>query len=265
MSFVVTSSNIRDLDVTQASVYMDACFILAALNIDDNRHDRVMDVLDRLSDRGVRWVTSNHISSEVVDNLFKIKVLRALQIYHEKIAYLQGRHKGVLTKQDRMELVDENAARDFYNLLRKHGLLNFRGKYAQGNAYEIVKFIKRFPHLRRTLQVYYKSAVTTYRGFIRMLADYDIRAEHAPSDQSIELLALAYTHLHRLDMPDALHLAVARWSDCDYFLTLDGDFESAYFEEDTLQDSADPQIEELLQVKPPHMEQDRILTILKIA
>lgn len=44
--FVVSSDDIDQIDFKQASVYMDACFVLAYLNPEDTRSDRADDAID---------------------------------------------------------------------------------------------------------------------------------------------------------------------------------------------------------------------------
>lgn len=225
MGFVVTADNILNEEVTQASVYLDACFILAAINIDDHRYELVMKVLDHMADQGIRLVTNAHVTSEVVSNLLKIKILRALQVYHEYISIPPNRQRPLTAEQNK-ELIHFAATKAIYDQAKAKGFLNVDNRRKVNcNPYNLLKFLKQLPRQRVLLAHFYKSAQSTYREFKELLRDYGFTIEYGVAGEDTELLALAYTHLYQLDMPDALHLACARWERCDLFLTLDGDFE----------------------------------------
>lgn len=225
MGFVVTVNNILHEDVTQASVYLDACFILAAINVDDHRHDLVMRVLDHMTDQGIRWVTNTHVSTEVVNNLFKIKILRALQLYHEYVTIPVHRRRP-LTAEQNDELIDLQAIKAIYHQAKATGYLTSgRNNTVRVNPYDLMKFLKQLPRQRLLLSSFYKSARSTYLGFKELLEDYGFTIDYGFLDENIEGLALAYTYLYQVDMADAVHLASARWYQCDLFLTLDSDFE----------------------------------------
>ncbi|UTW70109.1 hypothetical protein KHA80_05395 [Anaerobacillus sp. HL2] len=48
-SFIIDSNDVIYEDFSQASVAVDACFLLAYLDADDSRGDRVAELLDKWS------------------------------------------------------------------------------------------------------------------------------------------------------------------------------------------------------------------------
>jgi hypothetical protein len=54
--FVVSSEQITNINFEQASVYVDACFVLAYLNPDDNRSDKAADALDTIPRNRARLI-----------------------------------------------------------------------------------------------------------------------------------------------------------------------------------------------------------------
>lgn len=228
MRFVVESGKINHLDIHQASViYMDACFILAAINYEDGRHDCVMDALEHLADKDAQIVVNSHVNVELLRNLLGIKLLRAIEVHHQKVATVP--QTPILSPENQNELVDPAAAEMIYNVVKKNDLLTIRGRKVTGNPYQIIKFVKQYFHQRQLLKSFYKNTEDTYTEFLKLLSDYGINVLTVSVDSQMNDTARAYTTLFSIDIADALHLAIARWSGCDMILTLDGDFEVATY------------------------------------
>jgi signal-transduction protein with cAMP-binding, CBS, and nucleotidyltransferase domain len=83
MSGILSFNEIMDEDFKQASVYVDACFCLAYIDPLDSRGDKVAEIIDKWSSENVECVyISNHVMSEIVNNLFKSNILYILELYH---------------------------------------------------------------------------------------------------------------------------------------------------------------------------------------
>jgi predicted nucleic acid-binding protein len=234
MGFVVAAESLLLEDVTQAStVYLDACFLLTAMSPDDNRYDKVMDVLDHLADRGITWITNSHITNEVISNLYKMTILRAIEVYYELRVATPANRQRPLTAEQQSEIVNISTTQSIYNLAKSRDFITInRGRLQCNNIPSLVKFLKQIPAQRKLLRQYAVKAEELYRRFLTLLQDYGFTITFVPIDEEINDLAFAYTRLFGLDMSDALHLAISRWYDCDKLLTLDGDFEHGIYVEE---------------------------------
>lgn len=91
---------------TQASkYYVDACFLLTMTQANDSRYQAVIDFIRESGKSNVTYTISNHVYTEVYNNIFKFIVKRALStfrryqsIIHKKMEELTLflRKKGVI-------------------------------------------------------------------------------------------------------------------------------------------------------------------------
>lgn len=91
---------------TQASkYYVDACFLLTMTQANDSRYQAVIDFIRESGKSNVTYTISNHVYTEVYNNIFKFIVKRALStfrryqsIIHKKMEELTlfPRKKGVI-------------------------------------------------------------------------------------------------------------------------------------------------------------------------
>ncbi|NNU83783.1 hypothetical protein ETC05_07930 [Geobacillus sp. BMUD] len=83
MSFVMTYQEVLNENFGQASIYIDACFILSYMDSDDPRGDKVCEILQKWDHEGIHKLgISTHVFGEVLHNLFIQEVLLPLETYH---------------------------------------------------------------------------------------------------------------------------------------------------------------------------------------
>ncbi|MED4353583.1 PIN domain-containing protein [Schinkia azotoformans] len=217
MSSIIQYEDVFLQDFSQASVYVDACFILAYMDSTDPRGDNVSLILEKWKSDGIKQIgISNHVIAEVLHNLFKQEVLLALEIYHKKIV---SKNKKQLIFDS--EILEEGAS--FLYSICKKNIPHFYKKGFNINVSELIKDAKRFESQRHKLQPFYNNALTRYNEFIAGIQK-EFKIEFLNSNEEIQELSKAYMRLFQLESYDAFHYAVAQYYQYTYFATLDGDF-----------------------------------------
>ncbi|HWL25816.1 MAG TPA: hypothetical protein VNR38_19050 [Ureibacillus sp.] len=82
--FIIDSTDATFVDFNQASIAIDACFLLAYLDTDDPRGDKVSLLLDRWSKEKINeLVITNKVAAEIIHNLFKNKIRDIIYLIHK--------------------------------------------------------------------------------------------------------------------------------------------------------------------------------------
>lgn len=215
-------SNIR-----QASVYVDACFILSFLDEDDKRSDKVASLIDAWREKDVRMGISTHTFAEVVGVLTKNMVERSLNIYMDNLECIESEEGlSCLVEDDRRDIISIKAARNLYRIYQ----YIIRKRQESGNtnkeifAKELLKVGKGHDKRRELLGEYYIHSVQVFEEFLYSMEEYfDIQIEILAADYDTMIAASQYITLYQLESYDAMHLALAR-NKYDFFVTLDKDF-----------------------------------------
>ena len=214
------------LSIQQASIYVDACFILAFLDEDDPRSEKVANLINAWMEKEIKIEISSHTFTEVVGILMKNKVERALKIYRDNMENIKSNGIECLSEDDRRDIVSIEASCNLYKIYEY--IIERRMKAGDNStdvyAKELLKVGKRHTERRNGLTTYYINAVKTFEEFIYSMEDYfGIKIEYVSSDKEAIEDAAQYIYLYQLDSYDAMHLAIAR-KKCDYLVTLDRDF-----------------------------------------
>jgi predicted nucleic acid-binding protein len=219
MSFVLTYEDALHESFQQASIYIDACFILAYMNSDDSRGDKVCQILEKWHGEGITKLgISSHVFGEVVHNLFIQEILLPLEIYHKK--QLNPRLKSHPDYQ--LGKLEESVS-FLYGVWRKV-IPRFYKKDFNVNISDLIKSVKtNYPSQRSKLQIFYNNAIDRYNEFLSGIRN-DFTIEFLDTNSDIQDLALSQMRLLQLEAYDALHYAIAMYNGYDYFATLDGDF-----------------------------------------
>ncbi|MFC0296452.1 hypothetical protein [Geobacillus jurassicus] len=147
MSFVMTYEDAIDEHFGQASIYIDACFILSYMDSDDRRGDKVCEIPQKWHNEGVAKLgISTHVFGEVVHNLLIQEILLPLEIYHKNQSNLRpkSRHNHHLGEL-------EESVSFLYNVWKKH-IPSFYKKNVSINISELIKLVKmNYPHQRNKL------------------------------------------------------------------------------------------------------------------
>lgn len=219
MRIVLDFNDIKHINYHQASINLDACFILAYFDFNDYRGDRVAEILNKWSkDKVKNLVISTYVLGEVIHNLFKNLIREDIvNLNNKNYSELVGDVKTV----DRMLKI---VPKDYKNYFKKTDVLNI-------NVDTLMKEFKRlYPSNRVGLDIYYNEAVDKFSEFINYLYnDLNIEVITPPSDTTTKDLALLNMRIQQLSIYDAYHIAITSQYQFDYFATLDGDFEQNYY------------------------------------
>jgi len=237
MDFIIGGEQVDQVDFSGASIYLDACFVLAFLDLDDNRRHEVARVLDVWSDHpGVILGVSNHTVAEVINRLFQMKILGALEVYHQNNKLINQTRDGFnkLSSNQKMRLLDLDGARFLYGLAKHEDIIRFYNKNinVSVNVMELIKLAKKDEDKRNKLDVFYQAAVDTYEEFVQKMVDelgFEV-VEILDSTADISYpAAKIFMQQFQLDIIDSFHLAIAQENEYNYLATLDGDFVNNFY------------------------------------
>lgn len=230
MDFIIDSEQMDSEDFSGASIYLDACFILAYLDKTDHRRYDVARVLDVWSDyEDVVLGMSNHTVAEVINRLFQMRILGALQVYHENNKLLNQTKNGYekLNAQKKEQLLDLDGARYLYGLAKKSEILKLYNKEVSVKISELIKLAKEDEKNRSKLDVFYNVAVDTFEAFVHCMKEElhfrDVEILDSLAQPHYQI-AKSNMRIMQLDIIDSFHLGIAQHNFYDFLATLDSDF-----------------------------------------
>lgn len=229
MEFVIDGKQINSVDFTGASIYLDACFVLAYLDKSDHRRYEVGRTLDLWADHeDVTLGMSNHTVAEVINRLFQMIILGSLQVYNENNKLINQTRNGYdkLSPREKEKLIDLDSARYLYGLAKKEDILRFYHKEVVVNITDLIKIAKTNEAKRSKLNVFYDLAVKKFEMFIDgMRDDLGFQVEFLDSNANPHYsVAKNNMRFMQLDITDSFHLAIAQSNGYNYLATLDSDF-----------------------------------------
>ncbi|MGP7818602.1 hypothetical protein [Niallia sp. 01092] len=232
--YIIDYTEVQYVNFNQASIAVDACFLLAYLDVDDQRGDKVSELLAKWAEEEIsELVITNKVAAEVVHNLFKNIIREILFLVHKMN---KNRYK---PSDEELELLgDLKTARNLAGYVPEQKLDKL---VRSGELYHSIESIlKDFKtnnsRNREGLHTYYNHAVSTFQGSIRDLSNELGLKISTPSfeEHDIQELALNIMRIQQLDVYDAFHIAYSSSHGCHYFATLDSDFIHTYYTEDTI-------------------------------
>ncbi|MGN8843197.1 hypothetical protein ACTNDN_10295 [Niallia sp. HCP3S3_B10] len=232
MDYIIDAEQMNNENLFKASVYLDACFILAYLDKTDLRKLDVADTLDIWAENEVKLGYSNHTFTEVTNRLFQMLVLGSLQVYHEKKQLLNNTRNGFdkLSDEEKGKLINLDSARYLYRVAKDEDILRFYNREVAANVGELIKRAKEDQNKRYLLDIYYHLALGIFNNFIRkMREELEFEVELLSDGFEENELAKVHMQLTQLDSTDSVHLAIARINEFDYLATLDSDFVHDYY------------------------------------
>nr|WP_240948481.1 PIN domain-containing protein [Bacillus sp. RO1] len=210
----------------QASVYyIDACFLLTLSQPKDNRHLSVKEFIKDSGENNVTFAISNHVYTEVYNNIFKFIVKRALSTYlkyQQRIHKANGKTRFIPTNE--MDHLIDLEAVQFINREARQNLSYYNNNPENIFVPDLMKVAKEKPLRSHLLDCFYQKAKDIYDGLILILQMQGVNVLHLSSTSSDFNVAINYQLNYQLDSTDALHLAIAVNNNCAKFITLDGDF-----------------------------------------
>lgn len=211
---------------TQASkYYVDACFLLTLTQPNDSRYQTVIDFIQESGENSITYAISNHVYTEVYNNVFKFIIKRALSTFlkhqrkihnkHGKIDFLSDKEKDYLIELEAVQYLNKTAAHYFDHYNRDPEKL-----YIQ----DLIKVAKLNENKVHLLDCFYNKAKDLYDGIILIIESQGVNFSHLDSNGDDLQNAINYQLNYQLDSSDSLHLAIAINNGCGKFVTLDGDF-----------------------------------------
>jgi predicted nucleic acid-binding protein len=224
---VLDYQEILDVNFGQASICVDACFILAFLDSNDARGDAVGNVLVKWQQDGIEKIgIPVQVFMEVVHNLMKNSVLKAVKsaAKHQNTI---GRGRKILLSHEEKALSQMGFSKALLRFTPKEAVQRIlQGKSLAHPVSEIIKDFKRtLPDRRTELTPLYQESVKVINGFIETLTnDFEFKVDILGIDIDSKDAAVSYMSLFQLEIFDAMHLASTYFHSYDYFATLDRDF-----------------------------------------
>lgn len=221
-------------DFAQASVYPDACFLLAFLDYDDVAGEIVEETLNIWKNHGIKYMgISNHTMSEVVQFLYTGLMINVIYT-----AYRKNVKKEILTADEDILLGDGIAAMRLMNIIGVKKLrLMEQGRFNLG-VYQIKEAIKIYKSRyqdRETLNVFYERILDNYNDLFHSIEqDFGIEVLYLISNEEVTYTAQEFMRNFQLEISDSIHLAIAKEHKVDYFFTLDGDYVHNLYENEEM-------------------------------
>ncbi|PFI60710.1 hypothetical protein COI68_26020 [Priestia megaterium] len=222
-------SKLNEIEVNGASIYVDACFILAYLDSTDNRGDTIGSALYNWKNRGFTIGISNHTFGEVINTLLKMVILRSYNVFEKNKEKLVKEGETSLTPDERKKLISLESAQLVNNIINSNNDIRTFTENKNQLSFNVTTVLKRIkeqkPLERNKLDNYYQKALEEYEDFLHYLEEnLQIEIDIVDSTEKAHDLAYDYIHDYQIEPIDALHLAIAKSKNFDYFATLDGDF-----------------------------------------
>ncbi|WP_270182939.1 hypothetical protein [Alkalihalobacillus sp. CinArs1] len=230
------------LNIGQASIYLDACFLLKLADKSDPLHNDIVQLAKSWGSNDSIVGISSHVYGEVVHNLFIRIVLEAI--------YLREKQKqgATLTTRQVNKIVDtslvdrligscspgELAQYVSHVDLTLRRITNNRNvrfsMYNRGmNITYLIKGLKRNPDYiesyRGSIKKFYEKASALFDTLMyTVVKGYKLRVSMERSDLSCIQRAKYNIDWYQLDAHDAIHLAIAMKNGYEYFVTTDSDY-----------------------------------------
>ncbi|QWU18564.1 hypothetical protein SAMN04487895_10376 [Paenibacillus sophorae] len=229
---VISYEDARTISFHQASVNIDACFLLAYIDSDDSRGDKVAEILDQWSDDGIEHIgISNHVVGEVIHNIFKNRIRQVLSLAYKKYKSSRTKRPYTFNKEEESIIGDYRTADYMRSIVPERALENLISRNELSYSIEILlkEYKSRYPTYTEHLTQYYSDSTLKFNETINGLRnDLGIPIIFPYSDESVMWEAFESTSTEQLGIYDAFHMAISRHHNFDYFATLDGDFVSNY-------------------------------------
>ena len=157
----------------QAFYYLDACFILAYLDSDDVRGEKVAEMLDEWSENKSKVCISNQTFIEVCHTRFKRNIIQAIELVDRNHAKIQKYGMHSLSSDTLHLMVEPNSAEYLHSIAKKNKYFQNRNKFV-GDVNELVKIVKERMQGRQHLKSFYQSAVDKYNEFNKLLIELEV-------------------------------------------------------------------------------------------
>ena len=209
------------VDFSQASVYLDACFLLAYYDVENVRGDKASRMIERWEQAKIAKVgISNHTFTEVINHLFNARIVCAMVMQRK------------LNKNLPLALDDDISIIGDRRLMNR--LIQLAGEsrvdaYLAGETVRfyvpgLIKRIKAERISRAHLDFHYNAAVNDFRDLLNIFTLKNIPLHILDSGAVDQHLASSFMRTLQLDAPDAIQFAVATNSGYSHFITMDRDF-----------------------------------------
>ncbi|MCR2823649.1 hypothetical protein [Lederbergia panacisoli] len=204
-------------------------FYFNLLDKSDNRRPDVARVLDTWAEYPeVTLGISNHTVAEVINRIFQMLILGALQVFHENNKLINQTKNGYekLSVKQKEQLLNLDSARYLYSVAKKEQIMRLYNNEVNVNISELIKIAKENEIKRNNLDIFYNHAINVFESFTNgMSLDLEFNIDILDSKYEPHYqVAKSNMRLLQLDIIDSFHLAIAHSNDYDFLATLDSDF-----------------------------------------
>ena len=217
----------------QASVFLDACFLLVFSDASDPRNMSVEKLVLHWAGNGIKKVgISSHVYGEVVHNLFKRQIMEALYLAGEELLYGRKLSAEQQLQRGDLELADQMVALVGVSKVRalvRHVRSGRPVSRFHVNVPRLIKQIKEDPmyvtRYRRSLSGHYEWTKNVFPNVVHTLTamGIDVQWETFLPEKDrpdVEFILSSY----QLDVHDAIHFAISKNRGYQYLATLDKDY-----------------------------------------
>ncbi|MDR7237326.1 type II toxin-antitoxin system VapC family toxin [Neobacillus drentensis] len=222
--------------ILQASIYyVDACFLITLSQPKDNRNATVTQFIEDAGQDNATFAISNHVYTEVYNNIFKFIVKRALSTYrrHQTTIHKANGKTHSIPAAEVAHFIDLQAVQ-YLNKVASRNFTFYKSNPENLFVPDLFKVAKQDASKIQLLDCFYKNAKDMYDALLYIINSQGVAIKHLDSTQKDHTDALTLQLDYQLDSTDAHHLAIAINNGCDKFITLDGDFNHPNFVVNTL-------------------------------
>jgi predicted nucleic acid-binding protein len=209
------------VDFSQASVYLDSCFLLAYYDVENERGDKASRMIEWWEQAKIAKVgISNHTFTEVINNIFNARIVLAMAMQRKL-----NKNLPLAPGDDTSKIGDSRLMNRMIQLAGESRV----DAYLAGEAVRfyvpgLIKQIKDERYYRTHLDFHYNVAVNEFRDLLNIFTLKNIPLQILDSGAIDQHLASSFMRTMRLDAPDAIQFAVATNSGYSHFITMDRDF-----------------------------------------
>ena len=228
------------LQIMQASIYLDACFLLILSDTSDPRYSNIKNLTQTWGINGNHVGISNHVYGGGKNTIFFRQIFEVLYLRTKELA------GAALTSNQLSKIGDRGLADKLITLAGTRGVreyVNYVDDIMAGRARRIdsiyqfhrlrissiIKQLKKDANYistyRTHLNFHYEAAADLFDVVIKLLKiGYNLDFSWESSDENLVSKARNHISWYQLDAHDAIHFAVARTNGYEFIVTTDSDY-----------------------------------------
>lgn len=224
-------NEIEQLDFSEASIYLDACFIIKVLEDESSLRKKVNSLLAKWSRLNVDIFLSPFTASEVIHALLKRNIYSAIEMEYKKTNNMP------MSNWEKMRYHTYPSSALLYHHVEERVLNQFI-RAPRSSFIDVASLLKRVKNSCKdgeleSLSFYYTHAVETFDALLKTWEHLGLTNIHILElSRDIYDNALVFIQSLLLETNDAFHFACAESLSTEdketYFVTLDRDFITSF-------------------------------------